>query len=156
VELLIVIVVIGILAAITIVAFNGVQDRSRYAKAQSDISALNKAILLYYAENGSYPSTTAKTGCASNWCGWDQATGDNFIPGLAPKYISVTPQMPTENANADTYLYKSVDGTSYQLMRYRDNTNGGLPAVERSTSIMALPNFNNLGWGYKSENVTWG
>lgn len=35
VELLIVIVVIGILAAITIVAFNGVQERSRMASAQA-------------------------------------------------------------------------------------------------------------------------
>jgi len=155
VELLIVIVVIGILAAITVVAFNGVQDRARFAKAQSDIGALNKAVLLYYAENGSYPITGGKAGCANNWCGWDQATGENFIPGLTPKYISVTPQLPTENANADTYLYKSVDGTSYQLMRYKDN---GLPAVERaaSTASMGQGSFNGIGWGFKSEGIAWG
>ncbi len=35
VELLIVIVVIGILAAITIVAFNGVQSKARFSKMQS-------------------------------------------------------------------------------------------------------------------------
>lgn len=45
VELLIVIVVIGILAAITIVAFNGIQDRSRKSKIESDISQLNRAIM---------------------------------------------------------------------------------------------------------------
>ena len=44
VELLVVIVVIGILAAITIVAFNGIQDRARTAKINSDLSALNKAV----------------------------------------------------------------------------------------------------------------
>lgn len=44
VELLIVIVVIGILAAITIVAYNGVQDRARQQKMQSDLTALEKAI----------------------------------------------------------------------------------------------------------------
>lgn len=44
VELLIVIVVIGILAAITIVAFNGIQERSRQAKIKSDMSLLNRAI----------------------------------------------------------------------------------------------------------------
>ncbi len=44
VELLIVIVVIGILAAITIVAFNGVQDRARTNKINSDVAMLNKAI----------------------------------------------------------------------------------------------------------------
>ncbi len=44
VELLIVIVVIGILAAITIVAFNGVQERARIQKANSDLNTLVKAI----------------------------------------------------------------------------------------------------------------
>jgi len=151
VELLIVIVVIGILAAITVVAFNGVQERARFAKARSDITTLNKAIQLYYAENGSYPNTTAKAGCTSNWCGWDQATGENFIPGLTPKYISVTPQMPSENSASNTYLYKSVDGTSYQLMRYSD----GLPAAEQSTGL-PMGNFTGVGWGYKSDNIAWG
>ena len=63
VELLIVIVIIGILAAITIVAYNGIQERANFSKSQSDLSALNKAIQLYYADNGSYPSSTS--GCTS-------------------------------------------------------------------------------------------
>jgi len=46
VELLIVIVVIGILAAITIVAFNGVQERSRAAVANTELRMLEKAILV--------------------------------------------------------------------------------------------------------------
>jgi prepilin-type N-terminal cleavage/methylation domain-containing protein len=44
VELLIVIVVIGILAAITIVAYNGIQERARVQKANTDLTSLNKAI----------------------------------------------------------------------------------------------------------------
>ena len=44
VELLIVIVVIGILAAITVVAFNGVQERARNAKT---IAAVKDYIKLY-------------------------------------------------------------------------------------------------------------
>lgn len=44
VELLIVIVVIGILAAITIVAYNGVQDRARLSKINADLTLLNRAI----------------------------------------------------------------------------------------------------------------
>lgn len=44
VELLIVIVIIGILAAITIVAYNSVQERARVATANNDLALLNKAI----------------------------------------------------------------------------------------------------------------
>lgn len=43
VELLIVIVVIGILAAITIVSYNGIQDRARTAQLNADMQALDKA-----------------------------------------------------------------------------------------------------------------
>jgi prepilin-type N-terminal cleavage/methylation domain-containing protein len=45
VELLIVIVVIGILAAITIVAYNGIQTRAATAKRNSDIALYYRAIL---------------------------------------------------------------------------------------------------------------
>jgi len=57
VELLIVIVVIGILAAITIVSFNGVTARANSANAQSAAEAAVKKIEAYNAEVGSYPTT---------------------------------------------------------------------------------------------------
>lgn len=44
VELLIVIVVIGILAAISIVAYSGVQERAKVNTANADLALLNKAI----------------------------------------------------------------------------------------------------------------
>ena len=56
VELLIVIVVIAILAAISIVAYNGIQVRARDTDRASDISQIKKKIETYYAINSSYPS----------------------------------------------------------------------------------------------------
>ena len=44
VELLIVIVVIGILAAISLTAYNGVQTKAKVNTAKSDLTTLNKAI----------------------------------------------------------------------------------------------------------------
>ena len=52
VELLIVIVVIGILAAITIVAYNGVQTRALTAKRQSDVNGYAKVIFGARASTG--------------------------------------------------------------------------------------------------------
>lgn len=58
VELLIVIVVIAILAAISIVAYNGMQARSRDAKRSSDVANITKALESYKAIYGVYPQET--------------------------------------------------------------------------------------------------
>lgn len=59
VELLIVIVVIGILAAISVVAYNGVQNRSRDASVQNDLTQLAKQFGIFYADRGVYPTSAA-------------------------------------------------------------------------------------------------
>lgn len=59
VELLIVIVVIAILAAITIVSYNGISSRSRQAAMQANIEQVSKSILSYRALNGSFPANLA-------------------------------------------------------------------------------------------------
>lgn len=56
VELLIVIVVIGILAAITVVAYGGVQNRANDTAVQSDLRNLASKIMRTAAINGSLPA----------------------------------------------------------------------------------------------------
>lgn len=58
VELLIVIVVIAILAAITIVAYNGVQDRAQETSVKVDLANIAKQVEIYKTNLGRYPSTT--------------------------------------------------------------------------------------------------
>jgi prepilin-type N-terminal cleavage/methylation domain-containing protein len=58
VELLIVIVVIGILAAITIVAYNGVQNRAHDATVQNDLRNLSTRVELFNVDNNKYPGGT--------------------------------------------------------------------------------------------------
>lgn len=67
VELLIVIVVIGVLAAITIVAFNGVQQRARDSQRTSDLASLAKMIRLYETKNGDFVETNCGNGTGSGW-----------------------------------------------------------------------------------------
>lgn len=69
VELLIVIVVIAILAAISIVAYNGIQNRAYDTTIQSDISTLVKKIKLYEAEFGTIPNAGQRAGGAANFPG---------------------------------------------------------------------------------------
>lgn len=56
VELLIVVVIIAILAAITFVAYSGVQDRARTSTAQSDARNVANLLAMASTTNGAYPS----------------------------------------------------------------------------------------------------
>lgn len=62
VELLIVIVVIAILAAISIVAYNGIQNRANDSAVESDIATLQKKMEIFKIEStsGEYPQTIAQ------------------------------------------------------------------------------------------------
>lgn len=55
VELLIVIVVIAILAAITIVSYTGLQTRALNVSRISSAEAAYRLVMMYYAEHGRYP-----------------------------------------------------------------------------------------------------
>lgn len=55
VELLVVVVIIGILAAITVVAYNGIQNRARASITESDLNSLNKKLAAYAIEYGAFP-----------------------------------------------------------------------------------------------------
>jgi prepilin-type N-terminal cleavage/methylation domain-containing protein len=64
VELLIVIVVIGILAAITVVAFSGIRARALESEKSSKLAEVYKSLVNFKTLNGYYPSTSAIGGSA--------------------------------------------------------------------------------------------
>lgn len=65
VELLIVVVIIAVLAAITIVSYNGIQTRARASKMNSDIAQLNKAIIA--ARQATGKTLAGVTGASSSY-----------------------------------------------------------------------------------------
>lgn len=95
VELLIVIVVIGILAAITIVAFNGMQDRARNSRMISVANSYRKALIAFATENGRYPASTATGACLGE--------ASNYPSGCAHTGVSAT-----FNTELQTYLKSSL------------------------------------------------
>jgi len=57
IELLIVIIIIGILAAIAFVAYSGSQTKAHQADAQSSVEEARNKLGEYNADNGYYPDT---------------------------------------------------------------------------------------------------
>lgn len=112
VELLIVIVVIAILATISIVAYNGIQARTNDSQRLSDIASLNKALELYYINEGQYPP--------GSWAYSDTASWDTLLSHLAPYASSLTKEDPTNTrviggttASAQTaYIYSYYTNTA--------------------------------------------
>ncbi len=74
IELMIVVAIIGILAAIAIPLYANVQTRARIAKAQADTRTLASAVSIYTAHMGAMPGAlTALTAAAVN--GLNQSAG---------------------------------------------------------------------------------
>ncbi|MBM3210421.1 prepilin-type N-terminal cleavage/methylation domain-containing protein [Candidatus Saccharibacteria bacterium] len=120
VELLIVIVVIAILAAITIVAYNGIQERARYSSMQSDIKNIDTAIKMYHADNGHYPH---------NGVGAGSTTNTNIGAMLGSNYL---PRTPLPNAPNSYYAYIwTTGGTEYKVVRLV-NLAEQFPEIEKS------------------------
>ncbi len=59
IELIVVIMVLGILTSITVVAFNGVQQRTRDTARLAELTQVDKMLESYKAMNRRYPLTTA-------------------------------------------------------------------------------------------------
>lgn len=66
VELLIVIVVISILAAVTVVAYNQIQSRASQSVASENAAQAYRKLAMYFVDNGSYPPSLQTVGINPN------------------------------------------------------------------------------------------
>ena len=96
VELLIVIVVIAVLAAITVVAYNGIQTRARDNVRKSDIAQIVKAVELFKADNGEAPPLGT-----SFWCTQISNTTYGQVINALKSYMNN--KMPVDPLFANTY-----------------------------------------------------
>ncbi len=80
IELLIVIIIIGILAAIAFVAYNGATNKAHQAAAESTLAEVKNKLAEYYASNSSYPAAGAAGATTTNVDNWlDSSAGGNNL-----------------------------------------------------------------------------
>lgn len=151
VELLIVIVVIGILAAITIVAFNGIQVRAENTKNISAVNQTTKLLKLYKEINGDYPTHSGSMACIGT--GYENDICSQNADGTSA--VSVVPAFNASLATAGTLPQPSTKVLT------RDNGRIVAGASWRYPERMIRYYLNGAstpcaagGTGYNYENVT--
>lgn len=120
VELLIVIVVVGILAAITIVAYNGIQARARDSSRTSAVRQIQKSLELYRQVNNRYPpqvpiGTNVPAGFGTGIWGtgysYSVATDDSWMRNLITSGIVSRAPLDPVNDNTHYIAYWSSGTT---------------------------------------------
>lgn len=142
-ELLIVIVVIGILAAITLVAYNGVQDRAKASQDASAVASWIQILSVYATNQGRYPiiagypcatgvsgATCAKTSGSTICLGTGGASANlSVISDIeSGAGVSSVPEFSQRSSScqgstyAGAFLYPSADGSTARLFYFMPNT----------------------------------
>ena len=104
IELLVVIAILGLLATIGLASFRSTQIKSRDSQRKSDLNQIQKALEMYYNDNGEYRNSLPDGGSV-----WEDAKGT--------LYMKEIPQDP----KFGDYVYASIDGTSYILYARLEN-----------------------------------
>src|SRR5262245_45086564 len=113
IELMIVVAIIGILAAIAIPLYANIQSRARIAKAQADSRTLVSAVNMYSAHMGSLPATLADLNSAAT-----NAQGQTAGP-----FMPSTPSPPSGgNPNWSSYAYASNANGTFTVSASGDDT----------------------------------
>ena len=127
VELLIVIVIIGILAAIVIVAYNGITNRAKASKTQSTVANIVKKAEAYNAENGTYPTTLATLLTADSSTTW-------YLPANAALLMTADPTTaPSNETSIRFYTCDSGAGIKVGYWNYESNSFVGITTTPSTT-----------------------
>ena len=136
VELLVVIVVIGILAAITIVSYSGITARATTQSNKSNASSILSAAMVYYANKGNYPAMSGTSGTVVTDI---NTNSDAKVPtSITP----VTTAVLTSAANTNIRYILGGAGTGI-CVGYWDLTTGGTGSFAYLTGGTA-PSDTNL------------
>lgn len=145
VELLVVIVVIGILAAIAVVSYGGIRERAHATSIQSELSQINKGLGMYKATYGAYPDT----GSGNSYSCYD-AEYWTLLSHLE-EFMSSVPSAPCGVVTGinDTWVYSS-NGSEYKLLHVRPENSEALKKHTPEALRDPVRWDSDGSWGYWS------
>lgn len=112
IELLVVVGIIGLLATLAIISLQDSRERARDAKRLADMSQMEKALELYYIDNGRFPTVGG-----GEWAHSTHSTWATLESELGP-YISGG-ELPPDPINEDNYPYQRYQYNSDTIDNYQ-------------------------------------
>lgn len=150
IELLIVIVILGVLAALITGNFFTSLKKGRDAKRKADLEQISRALETYYEDKNAYPLTADLT-FGEKLCETSACAGTEKV------YMQKVANDPTLSKS---YEYLSADGTDYKLFACLENNLQILPYESSDYSITCGDCKNQAGadvacvWGISSTNIS--
>ncbi len=139
VELLTVIAIIAILAALTLGAASGVMSKAARSRASAEVQAISTALESYKTDNGAYP---ASSGLLTNS---PYSTTDGSVSGgLYQKSSQLLYQSLSGQTN---FLDTPLPGTK-SYMAFKKNQLGNASAAAGTASTSASATYIQDPWGY--------
>lgn len=135
-ELVVVMAIIGILAAIGISSFATTQVKARDARRKGDLSSLTKALEAYNTDHGSYPlSSAGEIVCnadTSATCAW----GSEFVDEKGTVYMAQLPEDP--KAFEYQYVAESTGSWFAVLARLENEQDQSWPDASGQRGVYTL------------------
>lgn len=143
VEIMIVVVIIAVLASVTLVVYNNVQNQSADTKRQNDIILLRNALKKYHDENGEYPKPDGCTEQPSLVECWKNQLQTTLI---ASGYLDkpVQPDRPITFMSGKNF---APNNTAYYLYYVPDPNIYALYVPLSSGDCKTGVNVNAVWWG---------
>ena len=125
IELMVAVAIISLLSSVILASIASARERARDSRRLSDMREIQKALELYYTDNGNYPARNgANTGIQDD-CG--DSAWDGLGTDLSP-YLEELPCDPLGNTqNVHIYYYDSDSADENQtygfMLRFEDSGN---------------------------------
>lgn len=152
IEIMVVMAIIGVLAAISVGSYRSSQIKARDAERKNDLKQIANSLEVYFNDKGQYPANSLDNkinGCISEaTCDWD----DEWIDENGTTYMVA---LPGDSRSYLNYYYES-DGTSFQIYaRLENDLDNDVPTSAGNPANYGISCGDyNCNYGVSSTNMT--